>query len=581
MIPLGGALEASGGTALIAGGLITATDGLPVWVSLTVLMVVTMSLSDVLNNTATAIVAAPVGITMAQSLGVSPDPFLMAVAVAASAAFLTPIGHNNNTLILGPGGYRFRDYWRWACRSRSSSSRLRSQRSSSSGRSEAASPRRVNQLPLPSMNLRVTDLACARGPAQILAGVSFAVAPGQALILRGPNGAGKTTLLRTLAGLTPPLALTMIEADPDAIAYAAHADGLKSQLTVEENLIFWAGVFGTSDPAPAIEAFHLTPLLDRRAGEMSAGQKRRLSLGAPAGHGAARLVPRRADRIAGCRERRPFRRRRDDASATRRQRRDRHPYRPWSASGHHARHHPFRRQAHPHRRPFRGADGMIGLLKRDLTLAIRAGGGFGLSLAFFLIFTTLVPLSVGPQTAILSDIAPGILWLGALLACLLSLDRIFQLDWEDGTLDLIATSPVPLEGLAAMKALAHWMTTGLPLVVAAPRWGVLAEPACGRGIVWLMASLALGTPALSAIGAFGAALTVGVKRGGLLLSLLVLPLYVPTLIFGALTVARGATGQDALTPLILVGGSRWAVSRFCPSPPQPPSASICARGARL
>jgi heme exporter protein A len=128
-----------------------------------------------------------------------------------------------------------------------------------------------------TMNLRVTDLACARGPAQILAGVSFAVAPGQALILRGPNGAGKTTLLRTLAGLTPPLA-GRIEADPDAIAYAAHADGLKAQLTVEENLIFWAGVFGTNDPTPAIAAFHLAPLLDRRAGEMSAGQKRRLSL---------------------------------------------------------------------------------------------------------------------------------------------------------------------------------------------------------------------------------------------------------------------------------------------------------------
>jgi heme exporter protein A len=127
------------------------------------------------------------------------------------------------------------------------------------------------------MSLTVTDLACARGPAQILAGVTFTVAPGQALILRGPNGAGKTTLLRTLAGLTPPLAGT-IEADPDAIAYAAHADGLKSALTVEENLRFWASVFGTRDPAPAIEAFNLAPLLHRRAGEMSAGQKRRLSL---------------------------------------------------------------------------------------------------------------------------------------------------------------------------------------------------------------------------------------------------------------------------------------------------------------
>ncbi|MEM8578806.1 MAG: SLC13 family permease [Pseudomonadota bacterium] len=112
MIPLGAALESSGGTELIAGGLVDLTQGLPAWAVLSVLMVVTMTLSDVLNNTATTIVAAPVGIQMAQSLGVSPDPFLMAVAVAASAAFLTPIGHKNNTLILGPGGYQFGDYWR-------------------------------------------------------------------------------------------------------------------------------------------------------------------------------------------------------------------------------------------------------------------------------------------------------------------------------------------------------------------------------------------------------------------------------------------------------------------------------------
>ena len=196
---------------------------------------------------------------------------------------------------------------------------------------------------------------------------------------------------------------------------------------------------------------------------------------------------------------------------------------------------------------------MIALLNRDLMLAFRAGGGFGLSLAFFLIFTTLVPFGVGPQTGVLAAIAPGILWLGALLACLLSLDRIFQLDWEDGTLDLIATSPVPLEGLAAIKALAHWLTTGLPLVVAAPVLGVLLNLP-GAAYPWLIASLALGTPALSAIGTFGAALTVGIKRGGLLLSLLVLPLYMPTLIFGALCVVRGAAGQEALTPLLLVAG---------------------------
>ncbi len=196
---------------------------------------------------------------------------------------------------------------------------------------------------------------------------------------------------------------------------------------------------------------------------------------------------------------------------------------------------------------------MIGLLKRDLALAIRAGGGFGLSLAFFLIFATLVPFGIGPNTTTLSAIAPGILWLGALLACLLSLDRVFQLDWEDGTLDLIATSPIPMEGVALVKATAHWLTTGLPLVAAAPVLGFLLNlPPIAYP--WLIASLALGTPALSAIGTFGAALTVGIKRGGLLMSLLVLPLYVPTLIFGALTVTRAVSGQDAAAALMLTAG---------------------------
>ncbi len=196
---------------------------------------------------------------------------------------------------------------------------------------------------------------------------------------------------------------------------------------------------------------------------------------------------------------------------------------------------------------------MTGILRRDLALAFRAGGGFGLSLAFFLIFATLVPFGVGPQTGVLETIAPGVLWLGALLACLLSLDRIFQLDWEDGSLDLLATAPVPLEGVAAMKALSHWITTGLPLVLAAPVLGVLLNLP-GPAYPWLVASLAVGTPALSAIGTFGAALTVGIKRGGLLLSLIVLPLYVPTLIFGALAVLRGAEGQEATPPLILLAG---------------------------
>ena len=196
---------------------------------------------------------------------------------------------------------------------------------------------------------------------------------------------------------------------------------------------------------------------------------------------------------------------------------------------------------------------MIALLLRDLRLAVRAGGGFGLGLAFFLIVTVLVPFAVGPQSALLSSIAPGVLWLGALLACLLSLDRLLALDWEDGSLDLLATAPLPMEAMVTVKALAHWITTGLPLVLAAPVLGVLLNlPA--PGYLWLVVSLAVGTPALSVIGTFGAALTVGLKRGGLLLSLLVLPLYVPTLIFGAEVARRGAVGMETLTPLLLLGG---------------------------
>lgn len=196
---------------------------------------------------------------------------------------------------------------------------------------------------------------------------------------------------------------------------------------------------------------------------------------------------------------------------------------------------------------------MIALLIRDLRLSLRAGGGFGLGLGFFLILAVLVPLGVGPSSAILALIAPGILWVGALLACLLSLDRIFALDFEDGSLDLLATSPIPLEGVVAVKALAHWLTTGLPLVLLAPVLGVLLNlPVAAYG--WLVLSLLIGTPALSMIGAFGAALTVGLKRGGLLLSLLVLPLYIPTLVFGSQAVLRGAQGLDTNAALFLLGG---------------------------
>jgi heme exporter protein B len=203
------------------------------------------------------------------------------------------------------------------------------------------------------------------------------------------------------------------------------------------------------------------------------------------------------------------------------------------------------------------------VLARELTLALRSGGGAGLGLAFFVILVVLVPFGVGPEPERLATVAAGTLWIGALLACLLALDRLFQADLEDGTLDALALAPLPLEALAAIKALAHWLTTGLPLVVVAPLLGVTLNLP-GPAFPWLVASLLAGTPGLSFLGAIGAALTVGVRRGGLLLSILVLPLYVPTLIFGARAVAAASAGADPWPAFLLLAGLTLFILALAP-----------------
>jgi len=203
------------------------------------------------------------------------------------------------------------------------------------------------------------------------------------------------------------------------------------------------------------------------------------------------------------------------------------------------------------------------VLGRELRLALRSGGGAGLGLAFFLIVVLLVPFGVGPEPEKLATVAVGTLWIAALLACLLSLDRLFQADHEDGTLDILALSPLPLETLVALKAAAHWLTTGLPLVAAAPLLGItlnLPAPA----FPWLVASLAVGTPGLSFLGAIGAALTIGIRRGGLLLSLLVLPLYIPSLIFGASAVTAATEGRDPGPAMLLLAGLTLAIVALAP-----------------
>jgi heme exporter protein B len=171
------------------------------------------------------------------------------------------------------------------------------------------------------------------------------------------------------------------------------------------------------------------------------------------------------------------------------------------------------------------------LLVRDLRVAVRLGGGALTGVLFFLIVVTLMPFAVGPDLALLRRIGPAILWLGALLASLLALDRLLAADYEDGSLDLILMGRAPLELIVLVKAVAHWLTTGLPLVLAAPLLGLLLDlDAATGGIVAL--TLLAGTPALTFLGLIGAALAVTLRRGGLLLAVLVLPLTVPVLIFG-------------------------------------------------
>ena len=185
---------------------------------------------------------------------------------------------------------------------------------------------------------------------------------------------------------------------------------------------------------------------------------------------------------------------------------------------------------------------LAALLVRDMRISVRVGGGALMGVLFFLVVVVIVPFAVGPDLALLKRIGPAVLWLAALLASLLALDRLFASDQEDGSLDLLLMSRAPLELVVLVKGLAHWLTTGLPLIVAAPLIGLLLNldaPAQGALVLTLLA----GTPALTFIGLIGAAIAVALRRGGLLLAVLVLPLTVPVLIFGVAATNAAFTGS--------------------------------------
>ena len=198
------------------------------------------------------------------------------------------------------------------------------------------------------------------------------------------------------------------------------------------------------------------------------------------------------------------------------------------------------------------------LLMRDLRLAARSGGGAALALAFFALMATLVPLGIGADLRLLARVAAGVLWVGAVLAALLSLDRLYQGDFDDGSLDLIALSPLSLEQVALAKFLAHWLSTGLPLTLLSPLLALFFGLP-GAGTEMLVLSLLIGTPAVSAVGAIGASLTLSLKRGGLILPLLILPLLTPVVIFGAGAVSAALDGFANGALGLLAGFSAAAV----------------------
>jgi heme exporter protein B len=194
----------------------------------------------------------------------------------------------------------------------------------------------------------------------------------------------------------------------------------------------------------------------------------------------------------------------------------------------------------------------LAIIARDLRLASRIGGSGALGLIFFLMIVTLVPFALGPDLNLLQRIGPAILWIAAVLATLIGLDRLFQADEEDGALDLLRGSPAPLELVVLAKGIAHWLATGLPLALAAPLFGLLVALS-PTAMLAMVATLLVGTPALTFIGATGAALTATLRRGGLIMAILVLPLMIPTLIFGV-SAANAASGGTIpfTTPLLIL-----------------------------
>ena len=208
-------------------------------------------------------------------------------------------------------------------------------------------------------------------------------------------------------------------------------------------------------------------------------------------------------------------------------------------------------------------DTLLVIIRRDLSLVMRQGSDAFVVLIFFVVTVTLFPLGVGPDPLILQNLASGIVWVSALLAAMLSLDRLFQTDYDDGSLELLVLSPYPLELVVLCKCLVHWLTTGLPIMLISPVLALMLNIKTGA-FLYLISSMALGTPIISLLGAVGAALVLGSRRSGVLIALLIIPLTIPILLFGVAAIQAATEGYSASSPLMFLGALLLFSIALCP-----------------
>ena len=208
-------------------------------------------------------------------------------------------------------------------------------------------------------------------------------------------------------------------------------------------------------------------------------------------------------------------------------------------------------------------DTVMAIIRRDLSLVMRQGSDAFVVLIFFIVTVTLFPLGVSPDPFILQNLASGIVWVGALLAAMLSLDRLFQTDYDDGSLELLVLSPYPLEIVVLCKCFVHWLTTGLPIMVISPVLALMLNIKTGA-FLYLITSMALGTPIISLLGAVGAALVLGSRRSGVLIALLIIPLTIPILLFGVGAIQAATEGYNASSPLMFLGALLLFSIALCP-----------------